>query len=114
MILTNDITEREYRLIENEQFWIYRAANLNKRAIRKDKNGSVTPGELKNLVITPGLLCYHCNVKCRLGRNSSHTTKTAKSRLLTFDHVVPLCKGGSNTIDNLVVSCKKCNNGRIV
>lgn len=40
--------------------------------------------------------CYYC--KRRLGRKSRQ-----------FDHIVPLSKGGSHTIDNLCVSCKACN-----
>lgn len=29
---------------------------------------------------------------------------------LTMDHVVPLVRGGRSTKDNLVPSCKECNN----
>lgn len=29
---------------------------------------------------------------------------------LTLDHIIPKCKGGGNTWDNLVTCCKKCNN----
>lgn len=28
---------------------------------------------------------------------------------LTIDHVVPLVRGGSNSIDNLIVACRSCN-----
>jgi len=28
---------------------------------------------------------------------------------LTIDHVVPRCKGGGNTWDNMVVACSSCN-----
>lgn len=31
-------------------------------------------------------------------------------KVLTLDHVIPKSKGGPNTWDNLVTSCKKCNN----
>ncbi len=29
---------------------------------------------------------------------------------LTMDHVIPLARGGRSTKDNLVPSCKECNN----
>jgi 5-methylcytosine-specific restriction endonuclease McrA len=31
------------------------------------------------------------------------------ARLLTIDHVIPQSKGGTNSWDNLVAACKKCN-----
>lgn len=31
-------------------------------------------------------------------------------KLLTWDHVLPQSKGGSNTWNNLVTACKRCNN----
>lgn len=44
----------------------------------------------------PGL-CYYC------GRKTTF-------KALTMDHLVPLARGGRSTKDNLVPSCKKCNN----
>ncbi len=40
--------------------------------------------------------CAYCGVKLSQ-RNS------------TVDHVVPKCRGGSNSLSNLVLSCEKCN-----
>jgi len=36
--------------------------------------------------------------------------KIYETHKLTLDHVIPQCKGGLNTWDNLVTACKKCNN----
>ena len=41
--------------------------------------------------------CYYCG-------------KQFKPKELTMDHVVPLSRGGRSTKDNLVASCKECNN----
>lgn len=42
-------------------------------------------------------ICYYCNSKV-----STHE--------LTIDHVVPLIRGGRSTKNNIVPSCKECNN----
>lgn len=41
--------------------------------------------------------CYYCQ-------------QTVPYRELTMDHLVPLTRGGRSTRDNLVPSCKSCNN----
>jgi 5-methylcytosine-specific restriction enzyme A len=42
-------------------------------------------------------LCHYCGVK-------------VPHRELTMDHLVPLSRGGRSTKENLVPSCKDCNN----
>ena len=32
---------------------------------------------------------------------------------LEADHIVPISKGGSNDIDNLITACKACNRGKL-
>jgi 5-methylcytosine-specific restriction endonuclease McrA len=41
--------------------------------------------------------CYYCQ-------------QTVPYKELTMDHLVPLTRGGRSTRDNLVPSCKSCNN----
>lgn len=41
--------------------------------------------------------CYYCG-------------KVVAHHELTMDHLVPLARGGRSTKDNLVPSCKDCNN----
>jgi 5-methylcytosine-specific restriction endonuclease McrA len=50
------------------------------------------------------LKCSYCGVDCLLHAEESWPNKA------TIDHVIPLCKNGSNKQDNLVVACNKCNN----
>ncbi len=42
-------------------------------------------------------LCHYCGKKFTF-------------KQLTMDHLVPLARGGRSTRDNLVPSCKNCNN----
>lgn len=57
-------------------------------------------------------------VKARDGRECRYCGKPGLSEnrvhegahwFLTIDHIIPLCQGGTNGIDNLVVSCRSCN-----
>lgn len=41
--------------------------------------------------------CYYC-------------TRPLTRDVLSWDHVVPLCRGGDNGADNKVRACKRCNN----
>jgi len=42
-------------------------------------------------------LCYYCGNETPMDE-------------LTMDHIVPLARGGRSTKNNLVASCKECNN----
>lgn len=44
-------------------------------------------------------LCYYCGRKYPVAQ-------------LTMDHVIPLSRGGRSVKDNLVPSCKDCNNAK--
>jgi len=69
----------------------YRA---NRRARMASAGGSFTGEELRLKYEEYDNRCVYC------GSNGS----------LTSDHMVPLARGGSNTIDNIVPACFKCNN----
>ena len=47
--------------------------------------------------------------KCSSGK-CYYCTKQISFKELTMDHLVPLAMGGRSTKDNLVPSCKSCNN----
>jgi len=54
--------------------------------------------DLRDLVFQrDGLSCHYCG---------------ASEETMHVDHVLPLIRGGSNDIDNLVVACRACNCGK--
>jgi hypothetical protein len=44
--------------------------------------------------------------KCRWCKGKSGST------VLTFDHIVPLCEGGSSAMHNVTIMCFGCNKGK--
>ena len=52
------------------------------------------------------------NGQCKYCQKYITFSAPDRERQATVDHVVPLWRGGSNTIDNLVVCCLPCNSYR--
>lgn len=81
-------THPEYKQIRQWQ----RAIKAGK--IHKKLDGNMfTQEEWQELCTRYNYLCLCCK----------------KSKPLTPDHVIPLCKNGKNTIDNIQPLCKECN-----
>lgn len=67
--------------------------------------------KVRALYVRDGRRCFYC------GRMmlSIEDIERAPSRSVeainypTFDHVVPLSRGGANTLNNLVIACRECN-----
>jgi 5-methylcytosine-specific restriction endonuclease McrA len=51
----------------------------------------------------PNKIVYHLNLYA-IGRHGQQI-------LMTKDHIIPLCRGGKTTLDNLQPMCQPCNNG---
>ena len=69
------------------------------RYIKSSPNVPVsTKEEYSNEFLPTTKFCRYCGRDC--GKN------------WTLDHIVPTVKGGDNTTDNLVVSCKSCNSSK--
>ena len=51
------------------------------------------------VLIRDGFRCVYCGA-------------TKEDARLEVDHVIPVCKGGTNDIGNLVASCRECNIGK--
>lgn len=66
------------------------------RAKRNSAPGQHVDKEWKQVLKDQGYLCFYC--QCFLG--DSNTSR---------DHKIPLCRGGSNGIENIVAACLTCN-----
>ena len=69
------------------------AMNRRRRALKgQAETDRHTVEELENHIISLGGVCYYCG-----------------SDWTQIDHVIPLARGGSDTLLNLVPSCARCN-----
>lgn len=90
-----------YREKQREVMKRYRAAHPDKvrelerkrRALENSSTGNFTQAEFKELCVYYGNICLCCR----------------KSMPLVADHVIPLIKGGSNSIENIQPLCFSCN-----
>jgi 5-methylcytosine-specific restriction endonuclease McrA len=72
------------------------AQTQRRRAMKRGNGGSYTAAEWQTLVEKYNYTCLRCG-------------KQEPEIKLTIDHVLPLSKGGNNTIDNIQPLCKQCN-----
>lgn len=56
--------------------------------------------------------CFWCKRQTVLLRTLAEQPRTLPLDAATVDHVIPLEYGGDSRVDNLVLSCYTCNNGR--
>lgn len=82
------------RYLKNPEY--FKVKEHGYRARKGAASDSVTPAEIRQLVDDCGGHCSYCGVPT-VGRTRA------------IDHVHPLSRGGSNSIDNLQVLCLSCN-----
>ena len=56
-------------------------------------------------------ICYICGCKCDFNdwKPSKNRAWSAEDTYPTIDHVLPIAKGGKDTLDNVRLACWKCN-----
>lgn len=87
-------------------------ATLRQRLSRKNRDEGVT-GEARTSIPRPfvrhvlerdGYKCVFC------GTQSDEKKEAGKKPVLSVDHLVPITRGGSASVDNLACACRACNN----
>jgi 5-methylcytosine-specific restriction endonuclease McrA len=87
------------RVTERNKNWrdanpAVRAHHSNKRRVQKSQNGgSHTLAERLEKFEALGNVCFYCG----------------KAKPLTIDHDIPLARGGTDDIDNILPACRSCN-----
>jgi|GEM_PF-2209931 len=95
----DEIRVYQKRYIQTERgIIVKRTRSHNRRARKKNAPGSHTTEQLYQLLQKQEGKCYYCEKKLPTGRNSWNA-----------DHYIPLSRGGSNDISNIVISCPACN-----
>ena len=86
---------RQYRKEHPEELsGIDRAHKHKRKAQKKAVGGSYTPQQIQEQLKRQKARCHYCKVKLE----KYHV-----------DHVIPLARGGSNDIHNIVLACPTCN-----
>lgn len=67
-----------------------------KRYARVVRRLSLARCTRKNVFLRDKFQCQYCGANCRIGS-------------ITIDHVIPKCRGGSTSWENVVAACQDCN-----
>jgi len=90
------------RVREYKREWVQdnpdriKAQSQRRRALKRAALGKFTAADWRAL-IARSPRCYWCG------------KPWTKTRRPTHDHIIPLARGGSNTIENSVCACRSCN-----
>jgi 5-methylcytosine-specific restriction endonuclease McrA len=89
---------RQYRLRNKHKIC---ARDMLRRALVKKSsvNLSKIMEWFQSVKSKPFSRCYYCD-------------SVVSSKLIHFDHIIPLSKGGPHSVDNLCVSCAFCNHSK--
>ena len=86
-------THGKSRTLEYRRIYAIRSTS-NRRALQKNAIGTFSEEEVNQLLRNQNNKCHYC----RVDLSTYHR-----------DHKVPLIVGGTNTIDNIALSCPPCN-----
>lgn len=92
-----DLAKKRNILWRQDNIELWRSYGRNRRARKLNAEGTYSSSEWIDLCTKTGHRCLSCG---------------AQGILLTVDHIIPLSKGGSNSISNLQPLCKACNSSK--
>lgn len=72
----------------------------------KKRNKRISPGRRKKVYWRDQGMCRYCGRQCIPGNKDGYSRG---DDLLTIDHIMPVRRGGTYDLDNLVVACGMCN-----
>jgi 5-methylcytosine-specific restriction endonuclease McrA len=58
--------------------------------------------DLAKIYLRVGFVCWYCGKKMEVGIRNAPAS-------CTIDHRKPISRGGSNSLDNIVLCCEECN-----
>lgn len=64
----------------------------------------------KRVIARDGLECFWCGCECE--RPGAGKQGQLEPHHATIDHLIPVARGGSDRLSNLVVACHSCNSTR--
>lgn len=90
---------RRWRKENKEKLRPYAIHHTYVRRARQRQN-TINPQSIlifvRGIKSRPTAICYYCK-------------KTVSTKRIHFEHIIPLAKGGSHSVENLCVSCAPCN-----
>lgn len=89
----------EYKKTNNGKISTHSSTNKRRSQKLEKEDGSVTKYSLDILLLVQGSTCFYCkkDLDFSIGRG------------VHLDHYIPLSKGGTHSITNVVWSCSTCN-----
>lgn len=100
------------RLVEKSKDWRKRntikvKVNLKfyhskRRAARLNRKDDLSKSDIVNMFEEQNGRCFYCGI----------TLSWEVHRDIHTDHVMPFSRGGTNTLDNIVLSCEECNSDK--